>query len=124
MKRPTKNRTMRVLFMLSLPSNLIGCAQLDAPYDLQESSHAQPVAAPQSPRTDRRTNEALERMRARLSRSSSNVSMQRRPDGTLKLDLGGGFENASVVQMDDAGQRSRTCIDQPGAVEAVFGVAR
>lgn len=63
-------------------------------------------------------------LRESLSRSSSGIKPEKRPDGTSQVSLKGRFMSVSVVNRDSAGQRQQTCIDTPEAADRIFGAKR
>lgn len=57
-----------------------------------------------------------------LDKSPDGLSATRHPDGSMSLDLKGRFQNVTVARINKDGSLAESCVDNPRAAGAFFGI--
>ena len=57
-----------------------------------------------------------------LNKSSEGLVEVQHPDGSLSMDLEGRFQNVTVARINKDGSVSQSCVDNPRAAAAFFGI--
>jgi Na+-translocating ferredoxin:NAD+ oxidoreductase RnfG subunit len=57
-----------------------------------------------------------------LNKSSDGLVTVQHPDGSMSMDLQGHFQNVAVARVNKDGTVSQSCVDNPRAAGAFFGI--
>lgn len=57
-----------------------------------------------------------------LNKSSEGLVTVQHPDGSMSMDLQGRFQNVAVARVNKDGTVSQSCVDNPRAAGAFFGI--
>ena len=57
-----------------------------------------------------------------LNKSTKDRVQVQRPDGSVSIDLDGRFQNVTVAKINEDGTISQSCVDNPRAAGAFFGI--
>jgi hypothetical protein len=57
-----------------------------------------------------------------LNKSSDGLVTIQHPDGSMSMDLQGRFQNVTVARVNKDGTVSQSCVDNPRAAGAFFGI--
>jgi hypothetical protein len=72
------------------------------------------------------TQEEAEKLAAALkvlaNQSAEGLASVRHPDGSVSMDLQGHFQNVVIARKDEDGNVSQSCVDNPAAGAAFFGI--
>lgn len=74
---------------------------------------------PLSPQDAQRLAEGLKRM---LNKSNDGLVEVQHADGSVSTDLQGRFQNVTVARVNEDGTLTQSCIDNPEAAAAFFGI--
>ena len=56
------------------------------------------------------------------NQSTDGLQSVRHADGSVSMDLQGHFQNVAVAKLDEGGNLTQSCIDNPEAGAAFFGI--
>jgi hypothetical protein len=72
------------------------------------------------------TQEEAQRLAAGIkqlaNQSTDGLQSVRHADGSVSMDLQGRFQNVAVAKLDEDGKLTQSCIDNPEAAAAFFGI--
>lgn len=74
---------------------------------------------PLTPDEARRLAGALKEL---ANQSAEGLKQVRHPDGTVSMDLEGRFQNVAIAKRNEDGSVSESCVDNPQAGAAFFGI--
>ena len=57
-----------------------------------------------------------------VNQSTDGLEQEFQPDGSVKIDLHGHFGNVIVAKVNEDGSTSQSCVDNPQAAGAFFGI--
>ena len=57
-----------------------------------------------------------------LNQSTEGLVQVQHPDGSVSMDLDDRFQNVTVARVNKDGTVSQSCVDNPGAAGAFFGI--
>ena len=74
------------------------------------------------PLTPQEAAKLAEGLKPMLNRSTEGLVQVQHPDGSVSADLQGRFQNVAVARVNKDGTVSESCVDNPKAAGAFFGI--
>jgi hypothetical protein len=74
------------------------------------------------PLTPEEAKKLAEGLKPMLNKSSEGLVEEHHPDGSLSMDLEGRFQNVTVARINKDGSVSQSCVNNPRAAGAFFGI--
>ena len=74
------------------------------------------------PLTPQEAAKLAEGLKPMLNKSTDGLVQVQHPDGSVSVDLQGRFQNVAVVRVNKDGTVSESCVDNPKAAGAFFGI--
>jgi hypothetical protein len=74
------------------------------------------------PLTPEEAKKLADGLKGMLNKSSEGLVEQHNPDGSVSMDLQGRFQNVTVARVNEDGTTSQSCVDNPRAAAAFFGI--
>lgn len=74
------------------------------------------------PLTPQEAQQLADGLKTMLNRSTEGLVEEHRPDGSVSMDLQGRFQNVAVAKINADGTTTQSCIDNPEAAAAFFGI--
>jgi hypothetical protein len=63
-----------------------------------------------------------EALKQSLNRSTDDLVQEQQPDGSVTMELDGRFQSVTVAKVNEDGSLSQSCVDNPEAAGAFFGI--
>ena len=76
------------------------------------------------PLTQAEAQQLAEGLKRRLNKSTEGLTEVHHADGSVSMDLQGRFQNVTVARENEDGTISQSCVDNPRAAAAFFGIDR
>jgi hypothetical protein len=74
------------------------------------------------PLTPEEARKLAEALKVLANQSSEGLKQVQHPDGSVSIDLQGRFQNVAIAKRNDDGSVSQSCVDNPQAGAAFFGI--
>jgi hypothetical protein len=87
-----------------------------------QGSQQNPAASRRSSLTAQEAQTLADGLKALVNDSSEGLAPQTRADGSVSVNLEGRFQNVVVAKMEDDGSVSQSCVNNPEAAAAFFGL--